>query len=256
MFKKYKSLKKRIYQLEMEGLSKNTFFQSPFKVKTPNYFISEKLGVAYLRVPKAGCSSIQALILATEKPELYEEIKDEIKEHVNFLHNTQGVFETSKKPPKSLIKFTFVRHPFNRLLSFYKNQINPSNVLTEEMKNRLQEQLGKYGFYIGMSFEDFVELLINDRDALNEHHVRPQVEFLFGDNGLNVDYLGKLENISRHQSILGRLIGKPDLKLMKLNSTGGSDWRSSGYFNQQIVSELEKVYKYDLILLGYDVSQM
>lgn len=251
MFKKYRKLNRRIRQQAAEDRIRDAGASIAFAIRKPVYFTSEKLGIAYLQIPKTGCSSILALILEAERPDFFERVKDDLKKSVSLLHHTPDLFETCKTPAPHLIRFAFVRHPFDRVLSFYKNQVNPGKQLTPELKILLREQLGRHGFQLGMSFDEFTRRLASGRQAIEEPHVRPQCEFLFGEAGLNVDYIGKLEEIARHRTLLGRMIGQPELKLMKLNATGGAGYLESRLMTDEILSRLEKLYTQDFGLLGY-----
>lgn len=78
-------------------------------------YISEKLGIEYLEIPKAACSSLKLAMLQTDG--LAQTVK-ELDVEVHFK------WDPVKRPaPPIRFRFTFVRHPITRFISFYRNKI-------------------------------------------------------------------------------------------------------------------------------------
>lgn len=216
----------------------------------PSYFICRSLGLAYLQIPKAGCSSFKAMILAAEDPDRFRQLWSDIETSVWKLHHDAHLFETSSDAG-TLLRFTFVRHPFNRVLSFYRNLINPKKDFTPEKIQKRKEDLSRSGFRPGMTFEDCIERIVGSSGPSSDPHVRPQVEYLFHPAGITVDYIGKVEDMGRHEIILRAVTGRPGLVIPHLNQTGGGDWTRDPRFTPGIVAALKAHYLADLTLLGY-----
>ena len=221
--------------------------------RDPWYFICHKLQAAYLQMPKAACSSIQAFILSIEKPQLYAELKSSLSESAAPLHHSPDNFETGAAPD-GYFRFTFVRHPFDRIVSFYRNQIAPVQRGDEGDSTRLSAEAAASGFELHMAFPDFLDQIIEDGKARENIHVRPQSDLIFNRQGLTVDYIGKVEEMHRHLPILDRALGGPGITLGNLNRSGAKTWHSNPAFTRAVVDRLRERYWFDLNFLGYSAN--
>lgn len=221
-----------------------------FCPKRPSYILAPALGAAYVQIPKAACSSIMARILAVERPETYVELRPEIERIPAALHHTEGIFARSQSA-HGLLRFTFVRHPFDRVLSFYINQVNPPGDAPEA----LVEEVERAGFRIRMPFAEYVGRIREDPVVRNNHHVRPQAEFLVGVRGLTVDFIGKVEEMGGHWARLDAALGGKLGPIARLNYAGDNSWRDSALFDQRVVNALAEHYRYDLWLLDYGLDK-
>ncbi len=224
-----------------------------FRPMPPSYFVSRKLGLAYLQIPKAACSSVLAMLLKAETPDRYEEIAVELGDSVGALHHTEGLLERTAQAGE-MLRFTFVRHPFDRILSFYRNQVTPGDI-PEVRRQRLHDELALSGLVMGMSFADYVRRIVLDPVAAANLHIRPQTEFLSPRCGWTVDFIGRVEEIDRSQKLLSQAIGRPDIVLPRLNVTGGNGWRESPELTPELISLLARRYALDLQVLGYSATR-
>ena len=134
--------------------------------------------------------------------------------------------------------FSFVRNPFDRLVSAYNNKVLELDDVTGPMH--------KMGLHSNMSFNDFLECTVSTSNEKLDIHLLPQSEILYLNNQLIPNYVGRIESIKNDwialQSIMRRE-GLPPLgKLPEKNRRRSSD-RSDlkKYFNDanvvRIVSE-------------------
>ena len=86
------------------------------------YLVVRSVGLAYLQIPKAACTSVQALLLAYHDRERYSRMITDLESDPHPLHHTPGLLERSSDT-LGCLRFTFVRHPFDRLVSFYLQAI-------------------------------------------------------------------------------------------------------------------------------------
>jgi hypothetical protein len=225
-----------------------------FHPRPPSYVLSNTLGAAYLQIPKAACSSILARILAAEKPDAYAQLEATLRQSVAPLHHAEGLFSKSRSAD-GLLRFTFVRHPFDRVHSFYQSQVNSSHCEPGFGDQRsLAEELERTGFRLGMPLEEYVTRILGDPVARNNHHVRPQSEFVLGPQGLNVDFIGKIEEMEWHWARLDAALGGKLGKIDRLNFAGGQSWRTSSHFDGRTVALLAGHYRHDLWLFGYGTA--
>jgi hypothetical protein len=140
-------------------------------------------------------------------------------------------------------KFSFVRNPWDRVLSAYQ-YLSCGGNQKDDLK--ISEALLKY-----KGFEDFV---IN---GLGEGYFRshllflPQADFVInGNEELAVDFLGYFENINDDfNKVMGELGIKR--KLEKRNtSTRDKNYREY-YQSQKSIEVIENIYKQDVIFFSY-----
>lgn len=89
--------------------------------------------------------------------------------------------------------FTFVRNPWDRILSCYNSKNNSVKTIGSLWRINQYEGLNSE-----MSFEEFVEWLSSNegQDSKSDRHWISQYRLLVGNIGCNLtDYIGKLENL-------------------------------------------------------------
>lgn len=151
--------------------------------------------------------------------------------------------------PKTLFdeyfKFTFVRNPWDRLVSSYlflkaggahnKDRIWANNHLA-----------------VYEDFNDFIRRGLRKKDILQYPHFRPQIKFLLDQNGrLNIDFIGHLETIEEDFLKVTRYIdAKKNLLFINKTKTKSKDFRE--YYNPVTKKIVAKVYQKDIQTFGYD----
>ena len=234
-----------------EGARNGASLNHGASAASPLFFLSPRSELAYLQVPKAGCSSIQAALLAVEKPDMYHRLLPELRTNVGKLHATSELLETSRDA-QSFLRFTFLRHPLSRLISHYRNQIALDDRQPAERRARLRRELGRDGFELQMSFPDYVTLIVESPRAAANPHVRRQVEIVFGERGINVDFLGRLEEIGKGWSQLQRWSSVPLPALQQLNQSGSAALNHMiRDLEPELLDRLCRHYEDDFRLFGY-----
>lgn len=167
-------------------------------------------------------------------------------------------------------KFLFVRHPFERLVSAYRNKFLDSYNLT------FFKDL--YGRYIikhyrtnpdkkslrtgeGVSFTEFVKYILNNNPETADRHWR-RYDFLCHPCLIYYDYIGKFENLVSDSSALLRLLEVDDKVQFPYNKTSNYSVSTSAlakHFFRQLPSDLKtKLYEYyrdDFKLFGYSKDE-
>lgn len=145
---------------------------------------------------------------------------------------------------KRYYKFTFVRNPWDRLVStffFLKN-----GGLTEKDRVWAQEHLEQFD-----SFDAFVKGWLTEENINNSLHFQHQYGFLEDEKGtIAVDFIGRFENIEEDFKIItDKLNIKRTLK--KTNtSKRKEDYRA--YYNQETKAKVGIIYKRDIELFNYE----
>jgi len=137
-------------------------------------YISHKHKVVYYTIPKAACTTIKLFIGLIEGTATWKDNRHELSMLRLSLPEARSILY------KDYFHFTFVRNPYDRLLSCYINKIyepalhnRNDNLYTNGEFNAL---LGKYG-QLGwkkMSFGDFVQLVTRVADRHCDEHFMPQ----------------------------------------------------------------------------------
>jgi len=220
----------------------------------PNNLMSEKLfskenKFLYIGVPKAATRSILS-VLRNDKFGT-SEFNDPISHHLE------------KNPShKDFFIFSFVRNPWSRILSTWKNKIAMPN---EEAPRMIIDRFDE--LYYNMPFEEFVNFVCDSEfgsDKLGDRHWTSQHLFLEDKQGnLVPDFIGRLENLEVDFSHALSEIGFENVSLPWLNTRKGwsSDSKtmsadSKNYYREYYTPELERKiserYKADISFFNYE----
>lgn len=160
------------------------------------------------------------------------------------LRNYKLIF--SEREFNAYFKFTFVRNPWDRLVSAYEflkqGGYYPSDA---EWYN---QNLNRF-----KSFEEFVLNWLNEQNVFSWIHFVPQYDFLCTTSDhIDIDFIGKYETIQNdYKYVRSKLggIGKP-LRILNKNMNREKNYRA--YYNSQTRKIVSKVYQEDIELFGYE----
>lgn len=141
-------------------------------------------------------------------------------------------------------KFTFVRNPWDRLVSAY--HFLKGGGYGEGDKKWFARELGGY-----RDFDDFARNWLKPENIHRHIHFHPQVEFLEDENhdAIKIDYVGLYENIESDFHYIARRIGV-DRTLKKENISTHKSYRD--YYNETTRRIVSEVYRQDIERFGYD----
>ena len=139
-------------------------------------------------------------------------------------------------------KFTFVRNPWDRLVSAFFF-LKKSDLERNQRFNR--RNLSAFN-----DFDSFVRQWLTRKSIWSFTHFLPQCHFICVDRRLGVDFVGFYENLAEDFAIVARKIGRPTA-LRDENRLGGraKDYRQ--YYNDETRNIVAEVYAEDIALLGY-----
>jgi hypothetical protein len=195
--------------------------------------------IAFIHIPKTAGQSIEDLF------------EFELDNHHYFGNNNGHDFShctiknmQSKIDISNFFKFSFVRNPFDRLVSefFYRSELK-HNWVFKRLKMK------KY------SFEDFVngfyeyKLSFDINKSSDESHFYSQFEFVCIDNKISVDFLGRFENFKNDISILKK---KFNINKNIIHKNKTNHYHYSLYYNTTTKSMVENIYEKDLSVFNYD----
>ena len=198
-----------------------------------------------------------------------------IKEHLD--NHTPDFVPTTKKDNEhflSYYKFMFVRNPYERLVSAYRNKLeykkpNPKNPYTggKGFKQWLEE---------GISFETFIKRITENEEMLVlNSHWRPYWKYMETFDS-TLDFIGKVENFQEDFTTICNKIGIPsknfphkNISLKKKGAwekwkkhptkfSGGSivkEYHYSQYYTDELRNLVTQAYARDLKDFNYSYQE-
>jgi hypothetical protein len=159
-------------------------------------------------------------------------------------HNTleQYTYIFSPKELSSYFKFTFVRNPWDRLVSAY--HFLQKGGISNEDKHFFDVHLAKY-----KDFDDFVINWINKENIMRGLHFRPQWSFIYDKRQkITVDFIGKFEDIDKDFNFVCQKLGV-DIIIEKTNVTERRPYQK--YYSEETKEIVRNVYQRDIEEFGY-----
>lgn len=144
--------------------------------------------------------------------------------------------------------FAFVRNPWSRLLSCYRQQIE-----NKKDNDTMQFFLNQYPNvnFRDMDFSDFVHFVCNKSERDSNHHFRSQHYFLAGGT---MDFIGKYENFIADGHTLINRYGLPESCehfFREHHNSSGNALAGSDYYNEETTAMVAKRYEKDIRIFGY-----
>lgn len=201
-----------------------------------SYFVPKNGDVAYLSIPKSGCSSIKMALAESRNLGDFDPAQSvhNIEDH-NFLF--MSVVGENALCLRSLYKFSFVRDPLERVYSFYRNKVKVFDPY-------VTPYYSKFGIDAGDSIDEFIDKLVGVPHEMLEDHLYPQANIVFDEDAILVDWLGRLENIKSDWKVLSSLFGLSE-NIGTENKTDKSAFEPPSYGRRE---KLKNYYKNDCFL--------
>ena len=206
------------------------------------FFSFDQQNLVYLEMPKVASSSILFTISQYYGVKLNPlRIRQE-----NLWHIQRGKL---KKNQANYYKFTFIRNPFDRLVSSYRDKI----INQDKKKIPYHYNAPHFSIPENASFADFVKIIVDIPDSMADRHFKSQYATLYDKNRLLVDWIGRFEHLGSDWAELAEKYNfKPDL--FHQNSSHNvenihQDYRL--YYTKELAHMVYKRYQKDVDLLGY-----
>jgi chondroitin 4-sulfotransferase 11 len=222
---------------------------------------SERYRFVYLAVPKVASTSILNSLLPFFDFDLAAENLESLRKGTPV----RGVHEYFNRSPYIInraaflagiddqydryFKFTFVRNPWDRLLSCYMSKV---------VRSGAGMPMGKYGNVTlrrDMSFQEFAEAVCLIPDEVANAHFRSQHIFVCGGGSrkdILADYVGRFENLEEDFEIITKRIGI-DAQLPHAADTasirGSRSYRD--FYDEKLAEMVGERYREDIDLFGY-----
>lgn len=209
------------------------------------YIVSREKKIVYFLNSKVANSSIKATMYSGDT-------EDDNTIHRAVKDSGMKKFKLSTEESE-YFKFTFVRNPFEKIVSCYESKYHIDKKYNNH-KKFLRFDTYLFGYLRkDKGFDNFVGRVARIPDKWLEDHIRLQYDLIHDNNGNKlVDYIGKYENLAED---FKQIQEKYDLKpLPHYNNSGGEkrDWRS--YYTLETAELVYKKYKKDFECFGYEDS--
>ena len=181
--------------------------------------INHEYKYLFLHIAKCGGNTVRA---ALDLP--YERTGGHIP-----LEYKSGYF---KHNPKEYFKFTFVRNPWDRMVStyFYHN-----------------------GFQ-ALSFKEYTTTLLDSEGSKGWKRHASCYNYIFGENTTTtIDFIGKIENFEEDFNIVCNKIGIPRQKLPHKNKTNHKHYTE--YYDDETKQIVAERYAKDIEYFGYEFGK-
>lgn len=197
------------------------------------FYTNKQYKLAYLRINKSACSSLCYMLALLKDNKAIESVWD----HPEYFDE----FETLD----NYFTFTFVRNPYTRFLSFYKNWVlNPPHT-------EILDLYRPFGFYEKMPLNECINCFCNIKSIdWSDDHACPQYLFVFDKYKYQrVQFIGKVENIYNDIEKISKKTKVPLLdKIKHLNKTS----KEEIVLDNDSKIKLANFYEEDFRLFGYD----
>lgn len=221
--------------------------------------IDDSTKVIFIHIPKCGGNSI----FRFQDPNKPEEV---ISYYKTFGHNIRNpdfkYYKDSDERKCSRFSFSFVRNPWDRLVSsyFYLKAGGSHGLLGGTKSLKCLKQQSSDGDakdsekYLG-GYSSFEDMLLNWNDELfNQIHFKPQYKWLCDNNGdIIVDYVGKLENFQEDFDIICDRIGLPKLQVPHKNKSKHKHYTE--YYDNETRQIVAEKYAKDIEYFGYKFGE-
>ena len=225
----------------------------PFEM---NSIVLERYGAVYVEIPKVACTSIKTTIASLIDIDLQEASGN--PHEVSWPMASPAPGRPGPLFP-GLFAFAFVRDPWDRLVSCYRDKIRGEVVdgfTYFTMRPGVANCLERFDAFVGgMSFDDFVRAVASIDDEEADTHFRSQHTFVTNEDGhLAVDFIGRYERLADDFRLVGERLGLPPIELPRLQAAG-QPMKYSGFYTAETRRIAAERYGRDIDLFGYTFDE-
>lgn len=205
------------------------------------YLLAEQR-IAYVAVPKAGCSSLKLLMERIHRNDPDYVVRNIHKNRSLPPLRQLGWDRVAALQDAGLYGFTFVRDPVRRALSCWRDKMR-----ARRYREEINTVLGRADLRQPVTFDAFLDALDMMDPATMDAHWRPQHLVTMWDE-ITYDRVGRLENITADMALIRAESGLPDLPLPHRNPSPAPP---DDLPTRTQRARLERIYARDFALFGY-----
>jgi hypothetical protein len=217
-------------------------------------YVSRRYRYVYIDNPKTGCTSLKSAMAELElresesnldplNPEVIHYDASPLKSFVPLFPNPT----ISTLVTKGYRFVTFVRNPYQRLLSCYLNKFDSNSATDNPQARRMPN-----GVAPG-NFAEFIEGVLDQTDRDMDPHWRNQTVNIHY-SGIKYAHIGRFENYAIDYEATFRKLGIPDTdipQLRHLNKTEAGRSRLNEFYDEKSQNAVYARYRDDFLNFGY-----
>lgn len=210
----------------------------------------ERHAAVYIEIPKVACTSIKTALagLAGVNLETGGNPHDAV-----WPAPPAGPAESGRLFP-GLFAFAFVRNPWDRLVSCYRDKIGGEvdGYTYFTVRPGVANCLARFdAFVAGMSFAEFVRAVASIGDEEADAHFRSQHTFVTDAAGnLAIDFVGRYEQLADDFRTVGRAIGLPPIELPRLQAVRRPE-KYAAFYTEETRQIVGQRFRRDVEMFGY-----
>ena len=226
-------------------------------------FVSIPKRYMYFEVPKAACTNIKELLRTLEGAPPVELLAGNLLEtrREMFIHGRKNVplpslVDLEEKTQKEVLespdflRMTFVRNPYTRLISAWKNKVMLCEPGHEQVYVQIRGELPGWREKSLITFGEFVDYVETHCDLRTcNPHWRRQSDHLFL-SALNFSLIGKIEHMSEGLRRFQQHLGLSNS--LASDARNASRSSSDEVYNRSLAEKVYLLYKGDFDTLGYE----
>ena len=223
----------------------------PILLGDPMVYVSDKYKFVWNLMPKAGSTSIAKIVQTLCDDDTENVLCSRYCMPPCHLWGLSWVssrrFKHTNKPKykyESYYNFVFVRNPWSRLVSLYKDKVVTNGSYVRYLLNKYRIQNAHL-----MKFEDFVKFVGNVPDGYCDPHFLP---YHCRINLQKTDFVGKLEKFEDDMRYVLNIIA-PDqhIEIPNLNSSEYEEKGYRDYYTDETRDIVARKYAKDIELFNY-----
>ena len=220
-------------------------------VSGPSSILLKPYGAVYIDIAKVASSSIKSYLASLLDLEGAEGNPHQVK-----FPRPKSADPLGERIYPELYTFAFVRNPWDRLVSCYRDKIlGEVDDFTAFAESGVAHCLARFdAFSANMSFRDFVSAVASIPDEDADEHFRSQSHYVTNASGIvAVDFVGRYEALSDDFAHVVREIGLPmSTQLPRLQMAPKLDYAS--FYTPETKAEVRERFINDVELFEYEFS--
>lgn len=206
----------------------------------------------YIPVPKVACTSFKAAFAQLLGLRLDKAQGDP---HRRWFPSPVPIESLQGYLYAGFFRFGFVRNPWDRLVSCYRDKIrNEAEGYTQfTIRPGVANCLARFdSFVAGMPFDAFVDAVAAIPDSGADEHFRSQHTFLTNRKGeLTADFVGRYERLAEDFDVVRERTGLPALELPRLQAARRFA-RYAPYYTARTRQVVADRFGQDVAMFGYE----
>lgn len=233
--------------------------------------VDVKRKLLYCYVPKVACTNwkrVFMILMGTAKAENVSTIPAEIVHRKStFPRLSDYTTDEAKFFIENFTKYVFVRHPFERLLSAFRNKLETRSQRSKYFQTRIgrtivrnyRKQATNRSLEFGddVTFEEFAAYLVDRYVPSFNEHWKPISELCYPCL-IRYDFIGKYETLQSDAEFLLRAINESRITFPRVRRSNTTA-RVSAYYNNlssPIIARLYNIFVLDFKLFSYGTENI